>query len=132
MKRICFAWMVAAGVLSTSAARADFGGPVAPQMPTANPYHQAPPKPSAGEKERYGLLPAIQEVVFWKKAQTPIPPANVPYPYPPYMATGGNPYAPTMGQCAPQMMGSMPGTLVFPQHQYIRSPRDFFMWQPNR
>lgn len=23
---------------------------------------------------------------------------------------------------------NMPGTLVFPQHPFVRSPRDFFMW----
>ena len=24
----------------------------------------------------------------------------------------------------------VPGTLVFPQHPFVRSPRDFFMWEP--
>jgi hypothetical protein len=31
--------------------------------------------------------------------------------------------------CAP---GATPGTLVFPQHQFIRGPRDYFMWEPQR
>jgi hypothetical protein len=26
----------------------------------------------------------------------------------------------------------MPGTLVFPNHPYMRSPRDFFMWEPKQ
>ena len=30
----------------------------------------------------------------------------------------------------PTMEAAQGGTLVFPQNPYIRSPRDFFMWEP--
>ena len=33
------------------------------------------------------------------------------------------------GCAAPQ---GMPGTLVFPQNPYVRSPRDFFMWEAGK
>jgi hypothetical protein len=32
----------------------------------------------------------------------------------------------------PQQPAVMQGTLVFPNHTFIRSPRDFFMYEPNR
>jgi hypothetical protein len=32
----------------------------------------------------------------------------------------------------PQYPPMMQGTLVFPQHQFIRSPRDYFMYEPGR
>lgn len=32
----------------------------------------------------------------------------------------------------PQYPPPMQGTLVFPQHQFVRSPRDFFMYEPGR
>lgn len=32
----------------------------------------------------------------------------------------------------PQYPPVMQGTLVFPNHQYMRSPRDFFMYEPGR
>ncbi|CAN5627318.1 hypothetical protein BH11PLA2_BH11PLA2_49980 [soil metagenome] len=37
----------------------------------------------------------------------------------------GNGYPGTPG-------AQMPGTLVFPQHQFVRSPRDYFMWEGNK
>lgn len=40
-------------------------------------------------------------------------------------------YAPPPGIGYPGTPGSqMPGTLVFPNHPYARSPRDFFMYEP--
>jgi hypothetical protein len=123
MKRVLLSLLIMSGSLATAdIARAEFGGPIPPQQ-------AQPTGPTAGEQERYGLLPAIRQVVFWK-AQAPVPPANVPYPHPPYMPPQGMPYPPP--GCAPGYMGSLPGTLVFPQHQYIRSPRDFFMYKPAR
>lgn len=32
----------------------------------------------------------------------------------------------------PQYPPMMQGTLVFPNHQFVRSPRDFFMYEPGR
>jgi hypothetical protein len=32
----------------------------------------------------------------------------------------------------PQYPPMMQGTLVFPYHTYVRSPRDFFMYEPGR
>ena len=28
--------------------------------------------------------------------------------------------------------GPTPGTLVYPQHAFVRGPRDFFMWEPGK
>lgn len=40
-------------------------------------------------------------------------------------------FAPPPGIGYPGTPGSqMPGTLVFPNHPYSRSPRDFFMYEP--
>jgi hypothetical protein len=55
--------------------------------------------PSDYKDAQYGLHPALRKLFHIRRA----PPAPAAYP----MATGG--------------------TLVFPQHQYIRSPRDYFM-----
>ncbi|WP_020468724.1 hypothetical protein [Zavarzinella formosa] len=41
------------------------------------------------------------------------------------MGHGGN-----QGPYGPTMEAAQGGTLVFPQNPYIRSPRDFFMWEP--
>lgn len=35
------------------------------------------------------------------------------------------------GSAAPAPVQT-PGTLVFPQHQFVRSPRDYFMWEGNK
>ncbi len=41
---------------------------------------------------------------------------------------GGNPPGYGVNYAQPTMQG----TLVFPNHPFVRSPRDFFMYEPNR
>lgn len=96
--------------------RADWGGSPGVPMPAmpgyGQPYNMAAPPPSSGA-DRYGWHPIMRKALWWKKAD-PCSVGTVQAP-PPY-GVYGNP------------MG-MPGTLVFPNHQFNRSPRDFFMWE---
>jgi hypothetical protein len=101
---------------------------------------QAQPAPEAPAGERYGFNPFLRKIVWWKGGSTggctncgsssggpAFPPAPGAYGTPPGLGAA----APGLGY--PGTPGySMPGTLVFPHHYYMRSPRDFFMWEPNR
>ncbi len=134
MKRIWLAMAAAVGLLaSAGVSRADFGG--SPPVVQAGGM----PQPQAAENtgERYGLLPIFRRVVWGTKAQSGCVGAGC----------GNTTGAPRVGGYAPQMGGyggpqmGMPygpgmgapgqpqGTLVFPNHQFNRSPRDFFMWE---
>ena len=49
------------------------------------------------------------------------------------MGHGGHPQSGGYGpQQYPQAPPVMQGTLVFPNHQFVRSPRDFFMYEPGK
>jgi hypothetical protein len=93
-------------------ARADWGA--TPPVP-AYPY-SAPPAAETSNVDRFGWHPVIRKVLWWKmdggsckncgkcKGCEPTPPPYGVYP-------------------------NTPGTLVFPNHQFNRSPRDYFMWE---
>ncbi|HEY1188957.1 MAG TPA: hypothetical protein VGE74_14980 [Gemmata sp.] len=121
--------------LAAGAARADWGGargaaPVAPQggaMPQAggvpqpggpntllgmgNPYNGVAPDP-------YGLHPRIKRLFhlgsYGQRGYGQQGPAYNPNGYP------------------PGAYGPAQGTLVFPNHPFVRSPRDFFMLDLNK
>jgi hypothetical protein len=140
MKRIVVAMMAAAGVaVAAGSAQADPGGFVPPtrgagmtipagpsEGPSSlNPDYGAPPPPG-----RYGVLPCLKRLAFWrgdcddcgtgwgwgfgfgkKKVRVSDPAPTGPV----------TPYAP-----------ATQGTLVFPNHPFVRSPRDYFMEGPSR
>jgi len=139
MKRLMLAAAAAVGVLAMAGeSRADFGG-APPVMQAGGPQ---PPQAKENTAGRFGLLPAFQRVVWWGKKE----PAGCSGP-----GCGGGVRTPHVGGYAPPMggqngpgmgypgpgsgypgpgMGQPQGTLVFPNHQFSRSPRDFFMWEP--
>ncbi|MFO0800670.1 MAG: hypothetical protein U0804_24665 [Gemmataceae bacterium] len=147
MKRILLALAVAA--LSATAASADPGGfaPPAPRggqqappgyaMP-ANHTAQAPTTlvgamsaPAERPPDRYGMLPGLRKLFSLDKGCSTCGECNGKH-------RGGCPG----GGCGPFGHGSYggavapppvnQGTLVFPHHPYVRSPRDFFMYEPGR
>ena len=108
MKKLLFALVVAAGV-AASEARADFGTPPGPA-----------PAPAAGPGSssvgHYGWNPMFKKLLWWKKSDC---------------STGdcGKGSACAGGNCGPGgPPGITGGTLVFPNHQFARSPRDYFMF----
>lgn len=133
MKRIWIAIAAAFGILATaqfSQAAGGLSGTVTPATSLPGPEAIS----SDGPQHRYGLMPWLRKGIWWKQdagacagcgsgpqlggmshgggAPMAMPGAGVPgYP---------QPGQPGMG---------MPGTLVFPQHPFVRSPRDFFMWE---
>jgi hypothetical protein len=133
MKRMLLT--VAALGLAAGAARADWGGntpppsgpqgsmPVMPQLGGPNtllgmgdPYNGHAP-------DRYGLHPRIKRVFRLGGPQPQVPPS---YYYPPMGYNQNGPaYNPT--GYPPGSYGPAQGTLVFPHHPFVRSPRDFFM-----
>lgn len=70
-----------------------------------------PGGPAGPTVERYGWNPVFKGL-FGKKKAGDCSTGNCAVAPPPYGATP-----------------PMPGTLVFPNHQFTRSPRDFFMWE---
>ena len=155
MKRLVLAALAAVGFAVT--ARADFGGPTVMPRGQGQPPMMTPDEYRI-QQERYGLLPMLRRVVWWKPADPA--PAPVPGQVPHHPTTGyvpgmsgpgmcqpgmGGPgmygagMAPGMGgpgmygagMYGPGMMGPQ-GTLVFPHHPFARSPRDYFMWEPGR
>jgi hypothetical protein len=90
------------------------GASVAAQAQWNMPPAQAPAG-AAGGGSVYGWNPALKRNLFWWKKDA--------------CGTGGCNTGCAGGNCGqiPGLTGPMPGTLVFPQHQFIRSPRDFFM-----
>jgi hypothetical protein len=102
MKRILFAAAVAMAV-SAADARADWGGGPG----TVPPQQAAAPAPNGGQGA-YGWNPVLKRCLWWKKDTG--------------CATCGKNGGHGAGGAAPG------GTLVFPQHQFARSPRDWFMF----
>jgi hypothetical protein len=139
MKRMLMA--VAALGLATVAVRADWGGPGAPPTPAGggvqlpqlggpntligmgDPYNGVAP-------DKYGLNPRLKRMF---RIGTPREPAKVPpsayYPQMGYNQ-GGPAYNPN--GYPPGGFGPAQGTLAFPHHPFIRSPRDYFMMEPNK
>ncbi len=72
------------------------------------PPYLVPAPPAGGDV--YGPHPFLKKLMFWKKDDC-----------------GGK-----CGKCAVAPPEPTPGTLVFPFNPYIRSPRDYFMYEPNR
>ena len=142
MKRMLFA--VTALSLMAGASRADWGGPGAPPAPAAagggsmtmpqaggqntlmgmgDPYNGVAP-------DKYGLHPRLKRIF---RLSTPREPATVPpsYYYP-QMGYGQNGPAYNPNGYPPGAYGPTQGTLAFPNHPFVRSPRDYFMMEPNR
>ncbi len=146
MKRTLFA-VVLIG-LGISAVRADWGGPrpisggpqgqQAPQggqgMPAmpqlggpntllgmGDPYNGAAP-------DKYGLNPRLKRMFRLGSQQPPVAPSYY-YPQMGYNQNGPA-YNPT--GYPPGAYGPAQGTLVFPHHPFVRSPRDFFMLDLNK
>lgn len=138
MKRMLLA--LAAVGLAAGAARADWGGPGAPSCPPGgkvempqvggpntlvglgDPYNGVAP-------DKYGLNPRLKKLF---RLGGPGMPAQVPpsyyYPMMGY-GQGGPAYNPT--GYPPGAYGQAQGTLVFPHHPFVRSPRDYFMYDVN-
>jgi hypothetical protein len=135
MKRMLLA--VAALGLAAGAARADWGGNTPP--PSGPQGHGAMPSmPQLGgpntllgmgepyngvAPDRYGLHPRIKRVFRMSG-----PPSQY-YPQMGYNQNGPA-YNPT--GYPPGAYGPAQGTLVFPHHPFVRSPRDFFMLDLNK
>ena len=138
MKRMLIA--VAALGLAAGAARADWGGRV---VATGNPQGQpSPPQlPQVGgpntllgmgdpyngqAPDRYGLNPRLRRMFrLGNSGQSP----SAYYPMMGYNQNGPayNPHG-----YPPGAYGPAQGTLVFPHHTFLRSPRDFFMLDLNK
>lgn len=136
MKRILIA--VAALGLAVGAARADWGGPPAPGtvkqtgggggpigvgapgtlLGPSEPFNGVAPDP-------YGLHPRIKRLFR-------LGPGGSKSQYYPQMGytQSGPAYNPT--GYPPGALGPAQGTLAFPHHPFVRSPRDFFMLDLNR
>lgn len=139
MKKILFAMAVAAGVVvSSNGANAQWGGPpgaggmpggMGMGMPPGGmqgmPYGPPPGAsmaPSGGGASPYGWNPMFKKVLWWKKDSSSPCGKNG-------KGCADANAVPAPGSGLPGSPGaSMPGTLVFPQNPYIRSPRDFFMY----
>ena len=145
MKRMLLA--VAVIGLTAGAARTDWGGPGGPPPggPTGGGPGGPPTMPQIGgpntllgmsnpangvAPDKYGLNPRIKRLF---RMSTPREAAQVPpsfyYPQMGYNQ-GGPAYNPTgypNGSTAPAQ-----GTLAFPHHPFVRSPRDFFMLDLNK
>jgi hypothetical protein len=130
MKRILMA--VAALGLAAGAARADWGGPGAPKGGGVAPGGFgapntlfAPSEPSNGvAPDPYGLHPRLKKL-FRLHGTSP----SQYYPQMGYTQTGPA-YSPTGYPAG--AYGPAQGTLAFPNHPFVRSPRDFFMLDLNK
>ena len=81
------------------------------------------------ESDVYGCHPLIRKLCFWKKPATTVLPSHKHAPMGPYGPLPG--LVPDHAQAGAGVPGAgMPGTLVFPSHPYVRSPRDYFMYEP--
>ena len=129
MKRMLLA--VAALGLAAGAVRADWGGPGAapaggaqmPQLGGPNTLLGMGDPYNGVAADKYGLHPRI------KRLFRMTPSAGPSYPQMGY-GQNGPAYNPTgfpPGSAAPAQ-----GTLAFPHHPFVRSPRDFFMLDVNK
>ena len=147
MKRMLMA--VAALGLATGAVRADWGGPGGPPPggpPSASGQGGGPQMPQIGgpntlmgmgdpyngvAPDKYGLHPRIKRMF---RLGTHSEPAKVPpsYYYPQMGYNQGGPAYNPNGYPANPYAGPAQGTLAFPNHPFVRSPRDYFMYEPNK
>lgn len=153
MKRILMTLVAVAGMTaSAGVARADWGGYAPPVG--SNAGFQGP-SPASAEfnapntlmglgaahagkaPQRYGLLPSLRKVFRLDKECDPCNDGKLGHfgskikgagPFGGVGGGGGYGYA-GEGYTNPPVMQ---GTLVFPHHPYVRSPRDFFMYEPGR
>jgi len=103
MKRMLLVLAVAAGLAAAGgSARADWGAGPGPTGP--GPGAMIPDAPKQ-LPDRYGFAPFLRK--GWK--------------------LGGHGCAGYPGAGIPQL-GNPQGTLVFPHHPFVRSPRDYFMY----
>ncbi len=138
MKRYLLAVIVAGGAFASTAS-AQFGG-MPPQMMQQNPYAQQggaiPGMPGEAVEEkapvghRFGLAPNLRKLIFWRDNAGSCRSCDEQprHGHGGHHGHSGAPVNPGAG--VPGYPGSgvqTPGTLVFPQHPFIRSPRDFFM-----
>ncbi|MCS6865356.1 MAG: hypothetical protein RMJ56_00875 [Gemmataceae bacterium] len=131
---------LAAVIFGTSGLQADWGGRVPPPPGSSGATLQLPeiggPNTlwGAGEPyngvapDRYGLNPRLKK--FFRIGSLKEP-ASVPPPYY-WPMMGYNQKGPAYNPQGypPGAYGPMQGTLVFPHHPFVRSPRDFFMYEP--
>jgi hypothetical protein len=103
MKRILFA---VAFVAVCAGADRSFG-----QGPAQMQYGMAAPTAGPAGSGAYGVNPALSKLMWWKKDKG-------------CSTCGGGCATCGHGGCG---AGGPTGTLVFPQHQFARSPRDWFM-----
>ncbi|MBN9117753.1 MAG: hypothetical protein J0I06_01040 [Planctomycetes bacterium] len=130
MKRMLMA--VAALGLAAGAVRADWGGPAAPGHGAAPVPQIGGPNTLLGPSEPfngvapdpYGLHPRLKKLFRLNGA-----PKSQYYPQMGYTQSGPA-YNPT--GYPPGAYGPAQGTLVFPHHPFVRSPRDFFMLDANK
>jgi hypothetical protein len=147
MKRMLLA--VAMTGLAIGAARADWGGFGAPAgggypiQPIQNEFNDPNTLIGLGAAQpgrapdRYGLLPGLRRAFRLDKNSGTCSSCG---------GKSGGLFHKGNGGCsncgnghggygygpAPQYPPMMQGTLVFPNHTYVRSPRDFFMYEPGR
>jgi len=122
MKRFLPALIALASFVACGTAAGPLGGAV--PLTSANTGESLP---SVGAEGRYGLLPFLRRGIFWRNNAGGCAGCGdgprVAGAYGAAFPGAGIPGVPQPGQ---QGMG-MPGTLVFPNHPFSRSPRDFFM-----
>lgn len=156
MKRMLMAVAVA-GIAAAGSARADWGGygPPGPQggYPVAASAFNDPNTllglgASAPDHppDRYGLMPSLKKVFHIGDGcgtcgrkrpllglfghggcKTCGDPGKGHFP-----GHGGHGYGGGYGYGGPANPTMMQGTLVFPHHTFVRSPRDYFMYEPGR
>ncbi|OWK46886.1 hypothetical protein [Fimbriiglobus ruber] len=105
-------------------------------------YYGGPPPAANNGSGKYGLLPALHECLWGKKASGTCGPNGCGAGGAAYGVAGCGPRGSGAAGCGPNGCGpqgpgaspygpygpQVPGTLVFPNSPYTRGPRDFFMW----
>ena len=130
MKRFVFAVAAAIALLAVGG-NARAAGPLNGTVPTG----VYTPAAEDGIEARYGVLPWLRKGFFFKsgggcagcgqQAQGGCGGVGQPGCGPVAPVGAGVPGYPQQGQPG----AGMPGTLVFPNHPFARSPRDFFMYE---
>ncbi len=139
MKRVLL--VIAVLGLGGSAVWADWGGPGGPpaggmqlpqlpQMGGPNTLLGAGAPYNGVEPDKYGLNPRLKKMfrIGTRKEPAQVPPSY----YWPQMGYNQNGPAYNPTGYPPGAYGPAQGTLVFPHHPFVRSPRDFFMLDFNR
>lgn len=125
MKRLWTA-AVAGVIVSAGVSLAEPGGPTFAAPPPSMGMDGVPEESGPTVEDVYGCHPLLRKLCFWKKSAPPAHGKPIMGPYGQLPGTVPN-HAPA-GAGVPG--SAMPGTLVFPHHPFVRSPRDYFMWQP--